>query len=133
MNKDKAESNLIVKLSFEFSVSVIEYCLLLEEDRKYVISNQLLKAGTSIGANIREAQNAESANDFIHKIKIAAKEADECEYWLWLIKELNYKHKNLFPNPDPLLKQLSSIMKILNKIIVTMKKKSSNKQPGHKD
>lgn len=58
----------------------------LEELRKYVISNQLLKSGTSVGANVREAQNCESKADFIHKFKIAAKDADETENWLLLCK-----------------------------------------------
>ena len=71
--------NEILELSFEFALQVIEYCELLEEKRKYVIARQLLKSGTSIGANVREAQNAESNQDFIHKLKIAAKEADELQ------------------------------------------------------
>ena len=81
--------NLIVSLSFEFALEIIEYCELLEEKRKYVISNQLLKSGTSIGANVKEAQNAESKADFIHKLKIALKESNETEYWLELLKESN--------------------------------------------
>ncbi|WP_293052295.1 four helix bundle protein [Paludibacter sp.] len=82
MKNDK--DNLIVNLSVEFALAIIEYCELFEENRKFVIANQLLKSGTSIGANVREAQNAESKVDFIHKLKIAAKEADETEYWLIL-------------------------------------------------
>lgn len=82
MRNDK--ENLIVKLTLEFALEIIEYSELLEEKRKFVIARQLLKAGTSIGANTREAQNAESKVDFIHKMKIAAKEADETEYWLLL-------------------------------------------------
>jgi four helix bundle protein len=62
---------------------------LLEAHHKYVIAKQILKAGTSIGANVREAQNAESKIDFIHKMKIAAKEADETEYWLLLCNRSN--------------------------------------------
>lgn len=76
--------NEILELSFDFALQLIDYCELLEEKRKYVIARQLLKSGTSVGANIREAQNAESNQDFIHKLKIAAKEADETEYWLLL-------------------------------------------------
>ena len=68
--------NEIVELSFEFALQIIAYCELLEEKRKYVIARQLLKSGTSIGANVREAQNYESHRDFIHKLKIAAKEAE---------------------------------------------------------
>ena len=76
--------NEILELSFDFALQVIAYCDLLEEKRKYVIARQLLKSGTSIGANTREAQNAESRQDFVHKLKIAAKEAEETEYWLLL-------------------------------------------------
>ncbi|NTV06799.1 MAG: four helix bundle protein, partial [Chlorobiaceae bacterium] len=78
MRNDK--KNPIVELTLDFSLEIIEFAELLEENRKYVIAKQLLKSGTSIGANIREAQNAESKADFIHKLKIAAKEADETEY-----------------------------------------------------
>ena len=67
------KDNLIVDLSFEFSLKVISYCEILEDKRRYVLGNQLLKAGTSIGASVREAQNAESKADFVHKLKIAAK------------------------------------------------------------
>ena len=80
MRNDK--ENLIVDLTFDFALEIIEYCEKLEELRKYVIARQLLKSGTSIGANVNEAQNAESKSDFIHKLKIAAKEADETKYWL---------------------------------------------------
>ena len=82
-NKNK---NLIVDLTFEFALKIIKYVELLERNRKYVIARQLLRSGTSIGANVREAQNAESKADFIHKFKIAAKESDETEYWLLLCK-----------------------------------------------
>ena len=110
--------NEILELSFEFALQIIVYCELLEESRKYVIARQLLKSGTSIGANIREAQNAESNLDFIHKLKIVAKEADETEYWLLLCdKSANY------PSPNDLHTQLICIKKLLNSIISTMKRK----------
>ena len=79
MQKALIENNPILKLTFEFSLMIIEYCEKLEGTRKFVIANQLLKACTSIGANAMEAQNAESKADFIHKMKLAAKEADETE------------------------------------------------------
>lgn len=69
--------NVIVDLSFEFALSVIVFSEQLEEKRKFVIAKQILRSGISIGANIREAQNAESKADFVHKLKIAAKEAEE--------------------------------------------------------
>lgn len=114
----KNKDNLIVNLTFDFAIKIIEYCETLESERKFIIANQLLKSGTSIGANIREAQNAESKNDFVHKFKISAKEIEETHYWL----ELCNKSKN-YPNTDKLISLLDSITKITNKIISTSKKK----------
>ena len=85
------------------------------------MANQLFKSGTSIHANIREAQNAESKGDFIHKMKIAAKEAEETEGWLMLCK-----YSKSYPEPDLLLQNLTSILKLLNKIISTAKQPSAN-------
>ena len=83
-----------------------------------MIANQLLKYGTSIGANIREAQNAESKVDFIHKFKIAAKEIEETMYWLELCKfSKNYQ------SPNELIEQINNISRIVNKIIITSKTK----------
>ncbi len=80
----RKKENLILDLTLQFSLQNIKYSEKLEEKRKYVMARQLLKSGTSIGGNVREAQNAESKNDFIHKFKKAAKEMDETEYWLLL-------------------------------------------------
>lgn len=68
------KENVIVSKTIDFALEIISFCEILEKNRKFVIANQLLKSGTSIGANVHEAQNAESRADFIHKIKIAAKE-----------------------------------------------------------
>jgi len=114
MRNDK--ENLIVQKSFEFSIHIMEYCELLIDKKKFPLANQLFKSGTSIGANVREAQNAESKNDFIHKMKIAAKEADETEYWLMLCKQIK-----TYPNPDPLLLEITSLIRILSKIIASSK------------
>ena len=81
MRNDKSK-NLIVTRTFNFALSIIEYCELLEKERKFILSRQLFKSGTSIGANVKEAQNSESLNDFIHKMILADKEADESEYCL---------------------------------------------------
>ena len=114
MRNDK--DNLIVDLTFKFSLVIIQYCEELEASKKYVIARQLLKSGTSIGANVREAQNAESKQDFIHKFKVAAKEADETEYWLQLCKQsANY------PDTTSLLIDLESIIKVISKIISSSK------------
>lgn len=112
------KENEILNITTEFALLIIEYTELLEEKRKYVVAKQLLKSGTSIGANIREAQNAESKADFIHKLKIAAKEADETEYWLYLCK-----HSKNYPYTDLLAEKLLSIKKLLNKILGTLKRK----------
>ena len=76
------KENVVVRKSIDFALRIIEFCDVLEENRKYVIAKQLLKSGTSIGANIHEAQNAESRADYIHKMKIAVKEIEETKYWL---------------------------------------------------
>lgn len=76
--------NVVVIKSLNFALDIIAFCEILENSRKFVVANQLLKSGTSVGANIHEAQNAESRADFIHKIKIAAKELEETKYWLLL-------------------------------------------------
>lgn len=110
--------NLIVDLSFQFALKIITYSELLEEKKKYVISKQLIRSGISIGANIREAQNAESLKDFIHKMKIAAKEADETEYWLMLTDNADN-----YPKPGDLISKCMDISKILSKIISSSKAK----------
>lgn len=112
--------NEILELSFEFALEMIEYSELLESNRKYVIARQLLKSGTSIGANIREAQSCESRADFIHKLKIAHKEAVETEYWLLLCTNA----KNYPSPPFNAKSKLLSFQKLLNKIISTAKSKS---------
>lgn len=105
--------NEIVEVSFEFALGIIEFSELLEERSKFVISKQILRSGTSVGANIREAQSCESKKDFIHKLKIAAKEAEETEYWLLLCKR-----SNTYPDPHQELEsKLLSIKKLLSKII----------------
>jgi len=110
--------NEIVEISFEFALLIIEMSEVLETKRKYVVAKQLLKAGTSIGANVKEAQSAESKADFIHKLKIAHKEALETEYWMDLMK-----HSDSYPSPSTLLEdKLLSIKKLLNKIISSAKK-----------
>ncbi len=122
MKRELIQKNEVLKLTFEFSVLIIQYCEQLESLRKYDLARQLFKSGTSIGANAKEAQNAESKADFIHKFKIAAKEADETEYWLMLCAE--FKH---LPETETLFNKLDSINKIITKIIASSKNsKSSN-------
>ncbi len=86
---ERYKDNIILIKSFEFSKNIIEFAECLERERKFVVANQLIKSGTSIEANVKEAQNGESKKDFIHKLKIVLKEADETEYWLFLCDEMN--------------------------------------------
>ncbi|ASW74833.1 30S ribosomal S23 [Chryseobacterium piperi] len=115
MRNDK--ENIIVNKTFTFALNIVEFSESLYRINKFSLANQIFKSGTSIGANVREAQNAESKADFIHKIKIAAKEADETEYWLLLCLESQY----LNSPEEKLLSDLKEIVLILSKIISTSK------------
>lgn len=114
---DEFKENVIINLTFEFALKIIDFCDELDGLRKFALSNQLFKSGTSIGANAREAQNAESKADFIHKFKISAKEVEETEYWLLLCK-----HSKKLPDSTHLLTDLEPIKKIISKIIGTSKR-----------
>jgi len=114
MRNDK--ENVIVTKSLQFAVEIVKFAEKLETEKKFVISRQILKSGTSIGANVREAQNAESKSDFIHKLKIAAKEAEETDYWLLLCKL-----SETYPYNEVLHQNLEELIKILSKIIITSK------------
>jgi four helix bundle protein len=114
MRNDK--ENLIVEKSLSFSLALIKYCEMLEAGRKFVIANQLLRSGTSIGANIFEAQNAESKADFIHKMKLAAKEASETSYWLILCEK-----SEGYPFDSKLRDDLEEIIRIVSRIISSSK------------
>ncbi|MDC6366423.1 MULTISPECIES: four helix bundle protein [Flavobacteriaceae] len=117
MRDDK--ENLIVNLTYEYALKIIKFSEELRLLKKFEMASQIFRSGTSIGANIREAQNAESKADFIHKFKISAKESDELEYWLDLCNESEF-----YPSPDEgLLKDLQTIIKIISKIISSSKKR----------
>tara|TARA_R110001583_G_scaffold106797_1_gene255217 strand:+ start:9029 stop:9331 length:303 start_codon:yes stop_codon:yes gene_type:complete len=87
--------NLIVRLTFELALNVVSFSEKVRANNRFEMASQIFRSGTSIGANIREAQNAESKKDFIHKFKISAKEADELEYWLKLCQSSEH-----YPEPD---------------------------------
>ena len=94
----------------------IKFCELLESGKKYVIAKQLLRSGTSIGANIFEAQHAESKADFIHKMKIAIKEANETLYWLLLCER-----SERYPKESSLRDKVDELIRIISKIIISSK------------
>jgi len=114
MRNDK--ENIIVEKTINFSLSIIKYCEVLEQVRKYVIAKQLLRSATSIGANVFEAQNAESKADFIHKMKIAAKETSETLYWLILCER-----SEGYQFDKRLRADLDEVIRILSKIISSSK------------
>jgi four helix bundle protein len=118
MRNDK--ENVIVNKTIEFSLSVVKYCEVLEQCKKYVIAKQLLRSATSIGANVFEAQDAESKADFVHKMKIAAKETSETLYWLILCER-----SEGYCFDQKLRNDLDEINKILSKIISSSKAKTS--------
>lgn len=112
--------NVVKNKSFDFAVRIVKlYKYLLEEKKEYVISKQLLRSGTSVGANVREAEHAESKNDFIHKLAIAQKEINETIYWLELLNATGYLSKQQFEdiNTDAIV-----IIKLLTSIIKSSKK-----------
>lgn len=104
--------NLIVDLTFGFSLKIIEFTEKLEALKKFNMANQLFRSGTSIGANVCEAQGAQSKSDFKHKCKIAYKEAEETRYWLMLCEKAPS-----YPFDNSMLEHIQSIIKVLGKII----------------
>ena len=110
-------NNPLLQRCIQFSLSIIRYVEHLEDARKFIIARQLLRAATSIGANAMEAQSAESRLDFIHKLKIADKEAHETLYWLILCNE-----SETYPPHTKLIPLLEEIMKLLNSIIKSSRK-----------
>ncbi|WP_425076788.1 four helix bundle protein [Psychroserpens sp. S379A] len=114
------KENVIKTKSFQFAIKIVElYKILTVSKREFVMSKQLLKSGTSIGANVRESEHAESKADFIHKLSIALKEANETEYWLDLLKQTEY-----LENSDYLA--LKNDIKELLKILISIIKSSKN-------
>ncbi len=108
--------NIILDKSFDFAVKIVKlYKKIIKEKKEFVLSKQIMKSGTSIGALVREAQHAESKADFIHKLSIALKEAHETEYWLQLLKETDFISESMFEslnyNIDEILSLLVSIIK----------------------
>lgn len=109
--------NDLLDLTYEFSLKIIKYCAELDSSKKFAISNQLIRSGTSIGANAREAQNVHSRKDFVARLIISAKEADESEYWLMLCRD-----SEGYPDPGELLELIHRVKKLLSKIISSTKK-----------
>lgn len=113
---NEMRENIVKNKSFVFAVRVVKlYQYLCEQKKEFVLSKQLLRSGTSVGAMVREAEHAETKNDFKHKMSIAQKEINEAIYWLELLKETNYLTVEQFEsiNNDALeiIKLITSILK----------------------
>ena len=114
------KKSIIKDKSFAFAVRAIRLFQYLTEIKKeYVLSKQLLRSATAIGALVREAQNAESTKDFIHKLGIAQKECDETIYWLELLKETEYINDKEF---ESINNEANELLKMLRSAIITSKK-----------
>ena len=109
--------------SFSFAIRIVKaYKFLTEEKKEYVMSKQLLRSGTAIGALHREAEQAESKNDFIHKMAIAQKECNECLYWIELLFATDYLGKEQF---DSINNDAIELLKICTAIITSSKKNNA--------
>ena len=123
MSEEAKATASIHELSFDFGCRITRLFQYLTEDaeyKEYVHSKQLYRSGTSIGANVRESKHAQSGADFLSKISIAYKEADESEYWLSLLHDNGYLDDKQF---NSLKKDIDRILKILSSIVKTMKEK----------
>ena len=116
------KNNPLKEKSFDFAVRIVNlYRFLIAEKKEYVMSKQLLKSGTSVGALIREAEHGESKADFIHKLAIAQKECNESLFWLELLERTDYITSEQF---NSLFEDAVEIMKLTISIILTTKKNS---------
>ncbi len=113
--------NVIVDKSYSFAVGITKFCFAIQDHRReYILSHQLLKSGTSIGANVEESQGAISKAEFIAKIQISFKEAKETRYWLRLIKDSDVFQNE---NSEQLLKDCNELIVILTSILKSSKDK----------
>ena len=119
MNEGKG--NIVVSKSYEFASERINvYKFLCSTSKEFVLSNQLLRSGTSIGANVNEAVSSESKRDFIHKLSIALKEARETTYWLHLLQDSNYLKAD---DANRIINLSNELIRIISSIILTTKQK----------
>jgi len=113
------KENVLKDKSLLFAIRIVNlYKFLTSEHKEYVLSKQVLRSGTSVGAMVREAEFGQSKQDFIHKLSIAQKEINETIYWLELCK-----FSDNYPNVDELIDKVNNISRIVNKIIITSKQK----------
>jgi four helix bundle protein len=124
---DSMKENVIRTKSFEFAVAVTQCCRELVDRKEYVLSKQLLRAGTSIGANIREAVYASSRRDFHYRLTVALRESSETMFWLELLQASGYMEPKTF---DMLHRNAKELLKILTSITKTTRNKIMNASPS---
>jgi four helix bundle protein len=113
------KKNVIKEKSFEFALNIVQLNqFLISEKREYVLSKQVLRSGTSIGALVRESEHAESKKDFIHKLSISLKEANETDYWLEILFRSSFIEEEIYLK---LKNSILEILRILTSIIKTSK------------
>ncbi len=114
--------NILKDKSYNFALETIKVCRDLQFKNEFILSRQLIRSATSVGANIREANNAQSKADFIHKLSVSLKECDESQYWLELLKDSFYIENSVF---DKLHSEAIQIHRLLTRIILTTKNNST--------
>ena len=117
--------SIVYEKAFDFAIRIVNlYKYLITEKKEYIMSKQVLRSGTSIGANIKEALQAQSKNDYLSKMNIALKEASETEYWLELLFHSKYLEKAQY---NSIIFDIQELKKILASIIITSKQRKQNK------
>ena len=124
LEKKYMRENIIETKSFNFAIRVVKLHKYLTEKKEYILSKQLLRSGTSIGANVTESQNAQSNLDFINKMSIALKETSETKYWIRLLNATGYLTEE---ESKSIMADCIEIENILVKIIKTSKEKQEQK------
>lgn len=121
-------SNVVLKKSFAFAIRIVnmyKYLTSEADNKEFVLSKQILRSGTSIGANIRESRRAQSPKDFINKLYVSLKETDETSYWLELLNQTGYISDDVFQS---MFYDCEELMKLLTAIIKTSKRKLDDKE-----
>ncbi|GHT16205.1 hypothetical protein AGMMS4956_18010 [Bacteroidia bacterium] len=118
------KENILRDKSYAFALRIVKaYKFLSQEQREFVLSKQLLRSGTSIGAMVRESEHAQSTADFVNKLSVALKEANETEYWLMLLKDTGYINKEVFMS---IVEDCKELLRLLISSIKTAKQRRTN-------
>lgn len=123
-NKKIESKSIIADKAYAFALLIISIYKELKTKNEFILSKQIIRSGTSIGANVNEAISAESKKDFVHKLSISLKEARETKYWLNLLKDSDYINQETFNKSN---KSCEELIKILSSIILTTKQRYLNK------